>query len=94
MKPNNWIWQAVKTGAIGGAVVLLLSLVGMVMRFSERSILEGVIDLGRLVVLTIFFVAAYQAAPNQRPGNGWCAARWPVWSGRAWWRSFSSLANE
>lgn len=65
MKPSNWWVDAIQKGLIGGGVIILLALIGMVGRFSERSIVEGVIEVGRLLVLAVTFVVAYQAASDR-----------------------------
>ncbi len=66
MQQSNWVVDSVKKGLIGGAVVILISLIGMVMKFSERSVIEGVIELGRALLLAVFFAVAYQAANAER----------------------------
>jgi branched-chain amino acid transport system permease protein len=66
MKKSNWLVEAGKIGLIGGAVVVLLSLIGMVGRFAERSVIEGVLVMGRLLMLAVYFVTGYAAA-NRAP---------------------------
>ena len=50
--------QAVRAGLIGGAVVLYLGAVGMLERFSERSIIVGLIRFNLVVMMAAFFVFA------------------------------------
>jgi branched-chain amino acid transport system permease protein len=62
MKKSNWLVDTVKIGLIGGGVVVLLSLIGMVGRFAERSVIEGVLVLGRLLMVAVYCVVGYAAA--------------------------------
>jgi branched-chain amino acid transport system permease protein len=62
MKKSNWLVDTLKIGLIGGGVVVLLSLIGMVGRFAERSVVEGVLVLGRLLMVAVYCVAGYVAA--------------------------------
>jgi branched-chain amino acid transport system permease protein len=57
----NWK-SVVQIGLIGGAVAVLLSLVGMVEAFHKRDIIAGVISLGQTLLLTITFSIGYLAA--------------------------------
>lgn len=57
-KPSIWV-QAVKLGLLGGAVALLLSLVGMVAAFSGRYIISGIFTMGQVLFLAPSLVAAY-----------------------------------
>ncbi|MFN8441097.1 MAG: hypothetical protein U0175_10025 [Caldilineaceae bacterium] len=65
MKQSNWLIDSIQYGLIGGAVVILVSLVGMVMRFSTRPIIQDVTDLGHVLLFVLFFVMAYQAAKTE-----------------------------
>jgi branched-chain amino acid transport system permease protein len=58
---NLWV-NALQKGLIGGGAAVLLALVGMIGRFSERPVIEGVATLGYLLLMVIFFVAGYQGA--------------------------------
>ena len=51
MKKENFLWNAVKTGLLGGAIVLFICLIGMVEVFSKRDVIENVITLGQFVLL-------------------------------------------
>jgi branched-chain amino acid transport system permease protein len=53
---------AARNGLIYGAVAVLLSLVGMVEAFSERAIISGLLTLGVLLVLAVYFAAGYATA--------------------------------
>lgn len=57
----NWV-GVVQIGLIGGAIAVLVSLVGMVEAFSKRDIIAGVISLGLTLLLIITFVVGYFAA--------------------------------
>ncbi len=68
-KPSIWV-QAVKMGLLGGAVALLMSLVGMVAAFSGRYIITGIFTMGQVLFLAPALVAAYvtqQRDPEQPP---------------------------
>lgn len=67
MKQSNWVIDSIQYGLIGGAAVILVSLVGMVMRFSTRPIIQDVTDLGHVLLFVLFFVLAYQAAKTEYP---------------------------
>ncbi|MDQ3250071.1 MAG: leucine/isoleucine/valine transporter permease subunit, partial [Chloroflexota bacterium] len=62
---SDWLTSSIQSGLIGGAVGILISLIGMVVRFSERSIIEGVIGLGHALLLAVIFIVAYQAAKSE-----------------------------
>jgi branched-chain amino acid transport system permease protein len=71
--------SALRTGLAGGAVALLVCLVGMVEAFSDREIIAGVLSLGQTLLLIIFFGTGYAAAkgdertklsPGVRIGQG------------------------
>jgi branched-chain amino acid transport system permease protein len=72
------IWvTAIKYGLIGGAISLLLSLIGLVDTFSERYIVYNVITLGQLFFLLPLLLYGYiaalkagQASPITRLGLG------------------------
>ncbi|MBI1879494.1 MAG: hypothetical protein HYR94_14960 [Chloroflexi bacterium] len=57
----NWT-KVIQTGLIGGAVAVLLSLVGMVEAFNKRDIIAGVISMGETLLLAICFAIGYVAA--------------------------------
>ena len=51
MKKENFLWNAVKTGLLGGAIGLFLCLIGMVEIFNKRDVIEEIITLGQFVLL-------------------------------------------
>ncbi len=65
----NWT-KIVQTGLIGGAVAILLCLVGMVEAFSKRDIIAGVISLGQILLVIITFTIGYTAA-KRSGGHDW-----------------------
>lgn len=46
MIKENFLWNAIKTGLIGGVVALFLCLIGMIEIFNKRDVIEDVITLG------------------------------------------------
>jgi branched-chain amino acid transport system permease protein len=60
---SSTVWkQAVRNGLIGGAVVVLLSLVGMVVAFSQRYIVSGLFTMGHVLLLAPLLLMGYSAA--------------------------------
>ena len=57
-KPSIWV-EAIRSGLIGGAVSLLLCLVGMVAEFSDRDIVHGLISMGQVIAIAPIVVFAY-----------------------------------
>jgi branched-chain amino acid transport system permease protein len=57
----NWL-GAIQIGLIGGAVALLVSLIGMVEEFSQRDIISGVITMGQTLIVIAILMAGYFAA--------------------------------
>ncbi|MBE7473820.1 MAG: leucine/isoleucine/valine transporter permease subunit [Anaerolineae bacterium] len=57
----NWT-KIIQIGLIGGAVAILLCLVGMVEAFSKRDIIAGVISLGQILLVIIVFTIGYTGA--------------------------------
>lgn len=51
MKKQNYLWNAIKTGLLGGAVATFLCLIGMVEIFHKRNVIEDIITLGQFVLL-------------------------------------------
>src|SRR3989337_2834230 len=51
--------QALQAGLIGGAVAVLLSLVGMVAAFGERNIVSGWFTMGQVLFLAPIFFLSY-----------------------------------
>lgn len=64
--PSRWK-QAVQSGLIGGAIALLLALVGMVATFSERFIVSGVFTMGQIIFLAPILFLAYSAIRRIAP---------------------------
>lgn len=60
-EPAAWV-GAVKTGLIGGVVVVFLALVGMVEAFTKRSIVAGFLDLSQIVWMGAILVTGMSAA--------------------------------
>src|SRR5512135_147403 len=60
-KPSIWV-EVIRSGLIGGAASLLLCLVGMVVEFSVRYIISGVISMGQIFVIAPIIVFAYTVA--------------------------------
>lgn len=52
MKKENFLWNAVKTGLLGGAIGIFFCLIGMVEIFNKRDVIEDVITLGQFIILT------------------------------------------
>jgi branched-chain amino acid transport system permease protein len=71
MKKENFLWNAIKVGLLGGAVAIFICLIGMVEIFSKRDVIEKVITLGQFVLLATSVVAGFIASrktaslPNQ-----------------------------
>ncbi len=62
MKKENFLWSAIKTGLLGGAIAIFICLVGMVEVFSKRDVIEKVITLGQFVLLATSTVAGFVAS--------------------------------
>jgi len=62
MKKENFLWNATKTGLLGGAIGIFLCLVGMVEIFNKRDVVEGVITLGQFVLLATFLSVGLAAS--------------------------------
>ena len=94
MQKQSSIWLAtIRNGLIGGAVSLLLCLVGMVTQFGERYIISGVITMGQILVIAPVLIFGYRIARRlelPRSKASWrrslrpCQRRHP---GRCWSRS-------
>jgi len=67
---RNVMRRAVITGLIGGVVFIYLSLVGLVEAFDERSVITGLLGLGRLVLMIVAIVVGYRAAVPIRGERG------------------------
>jgi branched-chain amino acid transport system permease protein len=63
MQKQPSVWRnAIRNGLIGGAVSLLICLVGMVMQFAERSIINGVITMGQILWIAPLVIFGYAIA--------------------------------
>ncbi len=62
MKKENFIWNAVKTGLLGGAITIFICLVGMTEIFSKRDVVEKMITLGQFVLLATMVASGLIAA--------------------------------
>ena len=62
MKKENFLWNAVKTGLLGGAIIIFICLVGMTEIFSKRYVIEKVVTLGQFVLLTTIVGAGFIAS--------------------------------
>ncbi|MEO8358244.1 MAG: branched-chain amino acid ABC transporter permease [Chloroflexota bacterium] len=62
MKKENFIWNAVKAGLLGGAITIFICLVGMTEIFSKRDVVEKVITLGQFVLLATMVASGLIAA--------------------------------
>ena len=51
MKKENFLWNAVKTGLLSGAIGIFICLIGMVEIFNKRDVIEDIITLGQFMVL-------------------------------------------
>ncbi len=65
MKKSS-IWaEAIRSGLIGGAVSLLICLVGMTEEFSQREIILSVVTMGQILYIAPILVFAYNVARHQ-----------------------------
>ena len=55
-KRSSPLGTALRQGATGGGIAVLLTLMGMVETFNERDIIEGVISLGMLLIVAILVI--------------------------------------
>ncbi len=60
-KSSIWV-EAIRSGLIGGAVVLLLCLVGIVVTLGQKMIISGVISMGQIFVVAPILFFAYATA--------------------------------
>jgi branched-chain amino acid transport system permease protein len=71
MKSNSSYWvKTIQNGLIGGAISLLLSVVGLVLAFGTTYIISGVITMAQVFVLAPFLFEATQSvrhAPSKEP---------------------------
>ncbi|MBM3143960.1 MAG: leucine/isoleucine/valine transporter permease subunit [Chloroflexi bacterium] len=64
--PSPWK-QATRYGLIGGAVAILMSLVGMVATFGQRYIVSGIFTMGQVMFLTPILIFAYMTIRRTAP---------------------------
>ena len=64
----TYLKQTLNTGLIGGAVVLLMALIGMFESFAKRNIVDGVVTLGALLFAIALMLTAFFAV--RRAGRG------------------------
>ena len=57
-KPSIWV-EAIRNGLLGGAVSLLICLVGMVTEFSGRAIVQGLVTMGQILAIAPIVIFAY-----------------------------------
>ena len=60
--PESMMRRAVKAGLIGGGLAVYLCLVGIVPRFDERVVIDGLLNLGRTMLILTFLATGYLAA--------------------------------
>jgi branched-chain amino acid transport system permease protein len=60
-KSSIWV-EAIRNGLIGGAVALLLCLVGIVVALGQKMIISGVISMGQILVFAPILIFAYTTA--------------------------------
>ena len=64
--PSPWK-QAAQAGLIGGAIAVLLSLVGMVAAFGERYIVSGMFTMGQVIFLAPILLMVYSSIRRTAP---------------------------
>lgn len=62
MKKENFLWNATKTGLLGGSIALFICLIGMTEVFSKRDVIEDIITLGQFVLLATSVMAGLLAS--------------------------------
>jgi branched-chain amino acid transport system permease protein len=60
-QPSMWV-QAIRGGLIGGAVSLLICLVGMTEEFNDRAIVQGIITMGQVLWIAPVLILAFTMA--------------------------------
>ncbi len=63
MKKENFLWNAIKTGLLGGTIAIFICLVGMTEIFSKRDVIEKVITLGQFVLLVTMAADGVHCSP-------------------------------
>jgi branched-chain amino acid transport system permease protein len=67
-QPSIWL-SAIRNGLIGGAVSLLLCLVGMVTQFGARYIVSGIITMGQVLVIAPVLIFGYRITRSLQPST-------------------------
>lgn len=62
MKKENFLWNSVKNGLLGGTIAVFICLIGMTEIFSKRDVVEPIITLGQFVLLATSVVAGFTAS--------------------------------
>lgn len=62
MKKENFIWNAVKIGLLGGAIIIFICFLGMVETFSKRDMIEKILTLGQFVLLAAAITSGFLAS--------------------------------
>jgi len=62
MKKENFLWNSVKIGLLGGTIAIFICLIGMTEIFSKRDVVENVVTLGQFVLLATSVVAGFTAS--------------------------------
>lgn len=70
MEDIRAIWQhGIKTGIIGGIVLILMALIGMIEVFTQRQIIADVISMGHALYLSAGLFICYMAARYTAPSK-------------------------
>ena len=62
MRKENFLWNSVKIGLLGGTIAIFICLIGMTEIFSKRDVVEPLITLGQFVLLATSVVAGFTAS--------------------------------
>ena len=62
MKKENYLWNATKSGLLGGVIAIFVCLIGMAEIFSKRDVVEGVLTLGQFVLLATCTMSGFIAS--------------------------------
>lgn len=75
LRPAERLLVAIRAGLIAGAVVLFIGLLGMLEKFADRAIVEGLIGVSAVIVATVLLLAGQAAAARTVPPDGPLARR-------------------
>ncbi len=64
-KPRSDWQKTINLGLLGGILIVFVALLGMIEAFEKRDIINGVIDMGRVLLLVCFFLVGTFAVPNR-----------------------------